>query len=49
MSLSDSIPGGVGKGPTCILADLATLSFDIYDVPDEPGEACNVRPASVHL
>jgi putative phosphoesterase len=40
--------GGVGKGPTYILADLERLSFDIYDVPVEPGEACNVRPASVH-
>jgi len=41
--------GGVGKGPTYILADLETLTFDIYDVPTEPGEACNVRPASVHV
>lgn len=40
--------GGVGKGPTYILADLDALAFDIYDVPTEPGEACNVRPASVH-
>ena len=41
--------GGVGKGPTYILADLDKLIFDIYDVPTEPGEACNVRPASVHV
>lgn len=41
--------GGVGKGPTYILANLESLDFDIYDVPTEPGEACNIRPASVHM
>jgi len=41
--------GGVGMGPTYILADLAEMRFEIYDVPTEPGEACNVRPASVHV
>lgn len=40
--------GGVGKEPTYILADLANLTFDIYEVPTAPGERCNVRPASVH-
>ncbi|MEW5893277.1 MAG: metallophosphoesterase family protein [Pseudomonadota bacterium] len=40
--------GGVGKPPTYILADLAALSFEIRPVPTEPGEACNVPPASVH-
>jgi putative phosphoesterase len=40
--------GGVGKSPTYILADLETLQFLTIDVPTEPGEACNVRPASVH-
>ena len=40
--------GGVGKAPSYILADLTTLDFAIIDVPTAPGEACNVRPASVH-
>jgi putative phosphoesterase len=41
--------GGVGKGPTYILADLAEMRFEVYDVPTEQGEACNVAPASVHM
>lgn len=40
--------GGVGKSPTYILADLERMRFDILDVPVQPGEACNVAPASVH-
>ncbi|MCU0933912.1 MAG: metallophosphatase family protein [Thiobacillaceae bacterium] len=40
--------GGVGKEPTYILADLERLSFSIQPVPTEPGEACNVPPASTH-
>ncbi|TSA21762.1 MAG: hypothetical protein D4R70_02995, partial [Betaproteobacteria bacterium] len=47
-SLSTGTVGGVGKPPTYILADLATLAFLTVDVPTEPGEACNVRPASEH-
>ncbi len=41
--------GGVGKPPTYILADLDQLRFDIIDVPVQPGESCNARPASVHV
>jgi hypothetical protein len=41
--------GGVGKGPTYVLADLAALSFEVYDVPTAPGEACNTPPVSVHV
>lgn len=41
--------GGVGKGPTYVLADLAKLSFEVYDVPTAPGEACNTPPVSVHV
>jgi len=41
--------GGVGKAPTYILADLERLRFEILDVPTQPGEACNARPASVHV
>lgn len=40
--------GGVGKPPTYILADLAALIFEVYDVPAAPGEACNTPPVSVH-
>lgn len=41
--------GGVGKGPTYVLADLAALSFEVFDVPTAPGEACNTPPVSVHV
>lgn len=40
--------GGIGMSPTYILADLAAPDFLMIDVPTQPGEACNVRPASVH-
>jgi hypothetical protein len=41
--------GGVGKEPTYVLADLARMRFEVYQVPTAPGEACNVPPASVHM
>lgn len=41
--------GGVGRPPSYILADLEALRFEVYDVPAEQGETCNVPPVSVHV
>lgn len=46
--LNPGTVGGVGAKPTYILADLASLSFEIHEVPTAPGEACNTPPVTVH-
>ncbi|MBU1665325.1 MAG: metallophosphatase family protein, partial [Gammaproteobacteria bacterium] len=46
--LNPGTVGGVGARPTYILADLATLQFEIREVPTAPGEACNTPPVTVH-
>ncbi len=41
--------GGVGAQPTYVLADLAVMRFEVFEVPAAPGEACNMPPVSVHV
>ncbi len=41
--------GGVGAKPTYVLADLAAMRFEVFEVPTAPGEACNTAPVSVHF
>jgi len=46
--LNPGTVGGVGAKPSYILIDLDALTFEVRDVPAEPGEACNMPPATVH-
>lgn len=40
--------GGVGSPPTYVLGDLATMTFEVMDVPVEAGEVCNMPRVSSH-
>jgi putative phosphoesterase len=46
--LNPGTVGGVGKPPSYLLANLASLEFTLLPVPTSPGEACNTPPATVH-
>jgi uncharacterized protein len=46
--LNPGTVGGVGAKPSYILIDLAALTFEVREVPVEPGEACNTPPVTVH-
>lgn len=40
--------GGVGNPPTYVLGDLATMAFEVRDVPAQPGEICNMPRITPH-
>jgi uncharacterized protein len=46
--LNPGTVGGVGAKPSYILIDLDALTFEVREVPTEPGEACNTPPVTVH-
>ena len=40
--------GGVGSPPTYVMGDLATMQFEVREVPTAPGEVCNMPRVAPH-
>jgi putative phosphoesterase len=48
MMVNPGTVGGVGSPATYVLGDLETMEFQVFDVPAEPGEVCNMPRVSAH-
>ena len=46
--LNPGTVGGVGSPPTYIMGDLESMTFEVRDVPAEPGEICNMPRVAQH-
>jgi hypothetical protein len=40
--------GGVGAPPTYIMGDLASMQFEVHDVPAAPNEMTNLTRVAIH-